>query len=150
MAQGINDTATLEGMGDVRQLSPLVLAYIGDAYYEMVVRTHVVSEGNMQVEKLHKKVTGLVRASAQAAIARHYVDTEEFTEDELAVFKRGRNSKSHTMPKNADPADYRRATGLEAVIGYLYMDGRGRRAEELILKGIEYLTAQNTEEKQNA
>ena len=139
MAQGINDTATLEGMGDARQLSPLVLAYIGDAYYEMVVRTHVVSEGNMQVEKLHKKVTSMVRASSQATIARHYVDTEEFTEDELAVFKRGRNSKSHTMPKNADPADYRRATGLEAVIGYLYMEGRGRRAEELILKGIEYL-----------
>ena len=144
MAQGINETIALEGQNDARQLSPLVLAYIGDAYYEMVVRTHVVSEGNMQVEKLHKKVTGLVRASAQAAIARHYVDTEEFNEDELAVFKRGRNSKSHTMPKNADPADYRRE------IGYLYMDGRGRRAEELILKGIEYLTAQNTEEKQNA
>ena len=139
MAQGINDTATLEGMGDVRQLSPLVLAYIGDAYYEMVVRTHVVSEGNMQVEKLHKKVTGMVRASAQAAIARHYVDTEVFTEEELAVFKRGRNSKSHTMPKNADPADYRRATGLEAVIGYLYLDGQAERAKELTLKGIEYL-----------
>ncbi len=139
MAQGINETIALNGQGDARQLSPLVLAYIGDAYYEMVVRTYVVSAGNMQVEKLHKKVTGLVRASSQAAIARHYVDTEEFTEDELAVFKRGRNSKSHTMPKNAEPADYRRATGLEAVIGFLYLDGQAKRAEELILKGIEYL-----------
>ena len=141
----MNETMALNGQSDARQLSPLVLAYIGDAYYEMVVRTYVVSAGNMQVEKLHKKVTGMVRASSQAAIARHYVDTEEFTEDELAVFKRGRNSKSHTIPKNAEPADYRRATGLEAVIGYLYLDGQSKRAEELILKGIEYLAGQSSQ-----
>ena len=139
MAQGINEVKTLDSQNDAGQFSPLVLAYIGDAYYEMIVRTHVVSAGNMQVEKLHRKVTGLVRASSQAAIARYYVDTEEFTEEELAVFKRGRNSKSHTMPKNAEPADYRRATGLEAVIGYLYLEGQNKRAEELILRGIEYL-----------
>ena len=145
MAQGMNETMALNGQSDARQLSPLVLAYIGDAYYEMVVRTYVVSAGNMQVEKLHKKVTGMVRASSRAAIARHYVDTEEFTEDELAVFKRGRNSKSHTIPKNAEPADYRRATGLEAVIGYLYLDGQSKRAEELILKGIEYLAGQSSQ-----
>ena len=141
----MNETMALNGQSDARQLSPLVLAYIGDAYYEMVVRTYVVSAGNMQVEKLHKKVTGMVRASSQAAIARHYVDTEEFTEDELDVFKRGRNSKSHTIPKNAEPADYRRATGLEAVIGYLYLDGQSKRAEELILKGIEYLAGQSSQ-----
>ena len=139
MAQGVNETIAPNRQNDAHQLSPLVLAYIGDAYYEMIVRTHVVSAGNMQVEKLHRKVTGLVRASSQAAIARYYVDTEEFTEEELAVFKRGRNSKSHTMPKNAEPADYRRATGLEAVIGYLYLEGQNKRAEELILRGIEYL-----------
>lgn len=139
MAQVINEVKTLDSQNDAGQFSPLVLAYIGDAYYEMIVRTHVVSAGNMQVEKLHRKVTGLVRASSQAAIARYYVDTEEFTEEELAVFKRGRNSKSHTMPKNAEPADYRRATGLEAVIGYLYLEGQNKRAEELILRGIEYL-----------
>lgn len=139
MAQGVNETIAPNRQNDAHQLSPLVLAYIGDAYYEMVVRTYVVSAGNMQVEKLHRKVTGLVRASSQAAIARYYVDTEEFTEEEMAVFKRGRNSKSHTMPKNAEPADYRRATGLEAVIGYLYLEGQNKRAEELILRGIEYL-----------
>ena len=139
MAQGINEVKTLDSQNDAGQFSPLVLAYIGDAYYEMIVRTHVVSAGYMQVEKLHRKVTGLVRASSQAAIARYYVDTEEFTEEEMAVFKRGRNSKSHTMPKNAEPADYRRATGLEAVIGYLYLEGQNKRAEELILRGIEYL-----------
>ena len=139
MAQGVNETIAPNRQNDAQQLSPLVLAYIGDAYYEMVVRTYVVSEGNMQVEKLHKKVTGIVKASSQAAIARYYIDTDEFTDDELAVFKRGRNSKSHTMPKNAEPADYRRATGLEAVIGYLYLEGQNKRAEELILRGIEYL-----------
>ncbi len=139
MAQGVNETIAPDRQNDAQQLSPLVLAYIGDAYYEMVVRTYVVSEGNMQVEKLHKKVTGIVKASSQAAIARYYIDTDEFTDDELAVFKRGRNSKSHTMPKNAEPADYRRATGLEAVIGYLYLEGQDKRASELILKGIEYL-----------
>lgn len=139
MAQGVNETTAPNRQNDAHQLSPLVLAYIGDAYYEMVVRTYVVSEGNMQVEKLHKKVTGIVKASSQAAIARYYIDTDEFTDDELAVFKRGRNSKSHTMPKNAEPADYRRATGLEAVIGYLYLEGQDKRASELILKGIEYL-----------
>jgi len=139
VAQGVNETIAPNRQNDAHQLSPLVLAYIGDAYYEMVVRTYVVSEGNMQVEKLHKKVTGIVKASSQAAIARYYIDTDEFTDDELAVFKRGRNSKSHTMPKNAEPADYRRATGLEAVIGYLYLEGQDKRASELILKGIEYL-----------
>lgn len=139
MAQGVNETIAPDRQNDAQQLSPLVLAYIGDAYYEMVVRTYVVSEGNMQVEKLHKKVTGIVKASSQAAVARYYIDTDEFTDDELAVFKRGRNSKSHTMPKNAEPADYRRATGLEAVIGYLYLEGQDKRASELILKGIEYL-----------
>ncbi len=140
MAQDLNDAMnsvrSTEGI-PAAQYSPLVLAYIGDAFYEMVVRTMAVEQGNTQVEKLHKTVTRLVRAGAQAAMVNFYEEEGMLTEAELAVYKRGRNAKSHTIPKNADPAEYRRATGFEALMGYLYLNGECARALDLIRKGIE-------------
>jgi ribonuclease-3 family protein len=113
------------------QLSPLALAYIGDGVYELFVRTRVIEEHeNMPAHKLHKKTVQYVKAHAQAnsieALLSH------LTEDETAVYKRGRNTKSYTTPKNADMADYRKATGFEALIGFLYLSGENERLNELM------------------
>ena len=101
----------------------------------MLVRTMVLSGGNAPVNKLHKKSRDFVNAKAQADM---YFKIEEFlTEKEKSVFKRGRNAKSFTSPKNADIIDYRNATGLEALFGYTYLKGDVKRIIELFKKGIE-------------
>lgn len=118
-----------------KEFSSLSLAYVGDAIFEIFVRTFVLSCGNAPVNRLHKKARDLVNAKAQAKM--YYQIAEYFTEEENAVFKRGRNAKSFTVPKNADLTDYRHATGLEAVFGYLYLEGKLERAIELFQLGIE-------------
>ncbi len=123
------------------QYSPLVLAYMGDAVYELVIRSHVVKEANMQVNKMHKKTTQLVKAQTQARMIMAL--EEELTPEEHAVYKRGRNAKSVTMAKNATMKDYRMATGFEALMGYLYLNGELQRMIELIERG---LTSMKTEE----
>ncbi len=114
--------------------SPLVLAYMGDAVYELFIRTKVVNRGNAQVNKLHKRTAGLVKAEAQAEMFK--LLEEELTEEELAVYRRGRNAKSCTMAKNATMKDYRMATGFEALMGWLYLGGQEDRAVELISHGL--------------
>ena len=120
---------------DVRSYSPLALAYIGDAVYEVLIRTKVMNQGNMQVSKMHKKSASLVKAQAQANMIRLLV--EELSEEEMAIYKRGRNAKSATIARNASMADYRMATGFEALVGYLYLTGRDDRLLELIHDGLE-------------
>ncbi|WP_099468577.1 Mini-ribonuclease 3 [Konateibacter massiliensis] len=120
---------------DMRTYSPLVLAYIGDGIYDVIIRTIVVAHGNSQPNKLHKKTSRLVKASAQSAMIEAI--KEDLTEEEMKVYKRGRNAKSPTMAKNASMADYRRATGFEALMGYLYLQGEMERMIELIKKGLE-------------
>lgn len=122
------------GETDPGGYSPLVLAYIGDAVYEVLIRTKMVNHGNMQVNKMHKKSAGLVNAGTQAAIIRGL--KEELTPEELAVFRRGRNAKPATMPKHARISDYRAATGFEALIGYLYLAGREKRLLQLVHDGL--------------
>ena len=119
----------------IRDSSPLALAYIGDAVYELAIRTRVVSRGNVQVSKMHKKSAGLVKAESQAALFK--LISEELTEEEMAVYKRGRNAKSYTMAKNATMTDYRMATGLEALVGYLYLKEDFERLLTLIGHGLE-------------
>ncbi len=116
------------------ELSPLVLAYVGDAIFEVLVRTTVVSMGNAPVNKLHKRSRDLVNAKAQANM--FFKIEEGLSDEERAVYKRGRNAKSFTSPKNADIIDYRNATGLEALFGYLYLKGNIQRVIELFNKGI--------------
>ena len=123
--------------GDVREYSPLTLAYMGDAVYELLIRTKVVTHGNAPVNKLNKKASQLAKAGAQSAMAE--ILAEYFTEEELSVYKRGRNAHSYTKAKNATTGDYRRATGFEAVFGYLYLSGRLERAIELCKIGFERL-----------
>jgi ribonuclease-3 family protein len=115
---------------DIKSYSGLTLAYIGDAIYDLVIRTYVVEHGNAPVNKLHKQVVKLVQASAQAKL--YHTIQDMLTEEEEAIYKRGRNAKSFTSAKNADIIEYRTATGLEALIGYLYLTSQTVRLLELI------------------
>jgi ribonuclease-3 family protein len=128
---------------DAGQYSPLVLAYMGDAVYEVMIRTMVVNEGNMQVNKLHKRSAGLVKAQTQAQLVMAL--EEDLTEEELAVYKRGRNAKSASMAKNATMKDYRMATGFEALVGYLYLSEQYERLAELVSGGLTKLGILNEE-----
>ncbi len=113
------------------QFSPLTLAYIGDGVYELFVRTRVIEENeNMPVHMLHKETVKYVKAHSQSNSIDSMIAL--LSEDEIAVYKRGRNTKSNTMPKNADMSDYRKATGFEALIGYLYLSGEEKRLNELM------------------
>ena len=119
---------------DLRSYSPLTLAYIGDGVYELIIRTILVKKGNCPVNRLHKKASNLVKAGAQSAIME--VIEEELTPEELSVYRRGRNAHSPTMAKHATMADYRRATGFEALMGYLYLKEDYTRMLTLVRMGI--------------
>lgn len=120
---------------DVRSFSPLTLAYIGDAVYDLIIRTAVVERGNKAANLLHRHTIKYVNAGAQAALAEALLPV--LTPEELAVYKRGRNAKSHTAAKNASIEDYRKATGMEALIGYLYVSDQFDRILELVTTGFE-------------
>lgn len=120
---------------DVRQLSPLTLAYIGDAVYELVIRTVVVKEGNAPVNRLNRKAVRYACAKKQSEMISALQD--ELTDEEKTICRRGRNATPHTKAKNASTADYRRATAFEAVIGYLYLLGREERILQLVRRGVE-------------
>ncbi len=119
---------------DLRTYSPLTLAYVGDAIFELVVRTVLVERKNTQAEKLHKAATKIVKAETQALLIEAV--KEDLTEEEMAVYKRGRNAKAVTRAKNATMSEYRRATGFEALMGYLYLKGDIERMIELIHMGV--------------
>ena len=110
--------------------SPLTLAYLGDSVLDLWVKEHFVRKANQQVQKYHKEVTGVVSAVSQAA----FMDSieESLTEEETAVYHRGRNASVHSKAKNATMAEYKKATGFEALLGYLYLSGQVERLEELI------------------
>ena len=130
----IKDIFELEDV-EAKQYSPLTLAYIGDAVYEIIIRTILVEHGNAPVNKLHQKASSLVKAQAQANLI-HLIE-KDLIEEELSVYKRGRNAKSATTAKNASIRDYRTATGLEALVGYLYLDNQMERALKLVKLGLE-------------
>ena len=124
---------------DVRTYSPLTLAFVGDCIYDLVIRTIVVERGNTAPGVLHTKKSSIVKAQAQAAQADALM--EELTAEEQAVYRRGRNAHSHSTAKNASIGDYRKATGLEALYGFLYLTDQTDRLLWLIAKGLE-LTGQ--------
>ncbi|MBF1710805.1 MAG: Mini-ribonuclease 3 [Streptococcus sp.] len=114
-------------------LNGLALAYMGDGIYEVYVRNHVMQKGLTKPNQLHATATKFVSAKAQARLMQKMLEQENFlNEEELEIYKRGRNSKSHTVAKNADVGTYRIATGFEALMGYLYLSGQQDRLEELI------------------
>ena len=122
---------------DWKLYSPLTLAYLGDAVYEMVIRTICVKRTNMQTQKLHRKVTGYVSAKAQAKMMDVLIG--ELTEEEESIYRRGRNSKPYTKAKNASMEEDLKATGFEALVGYLYLQKEYERMNALIAHGIEAL-----------
>ena len=134
LTECIKTNLNIEG-ANPHSMSSLVLAYIGDGIYDLVIRTMLLDNGNMQVNKINRKACSIVKAETQSKIIG--VLEEELTESELAVYKRGRNAKSYTSAKNASISDYRRATGFEALMGYLYLDGQFDRMTKLIAMGLD-------------
>ncbi|WP_321015123.1 Mini-ribonuclease 3 [Eisenbergiella porci] len=118
------------GEVDLRTYSPLTLAFVGDCIYDLIIRTVVVERHNASPNRLHKEKSHLVKAQTQAEMGT--VLQQYLTEEELAVYRRGRNAKSYTTAKNASVGDYWKATALEALYGYLYLDGRMERLMELV------------------
>ena len=124
---------------DADSYSPLTLAYMGDCVYELTIRTLLVNKGNAPVNKLNKKSSDLAKAPTQSKMINLLVEDGFLTEEENAVYKRGRNAKSFSTAKNATVSDYRRATGFEALIGWLYIKGDSKRALEIIRHAFDKL-----------
>ena len=141
--ESLNQTFRLSDK-DWKMYSPLTLAYIGDAAYELVIRTIFVSGGNCQVQKLHQKVTACVSAKAQSRMIKMLLPV--LTEEEAAVYRRGRNAKPYTKAKNASMEEYLEATGFEAVIGYLYLKRKFGRMNELSAQGLGVQSVQNPQD----
>ena len=140
MAQSINILEQIKEVfeckeNDINSYSPLTLAYIGDDFYDLIIRSIVVKRANRPANELHKMTVQYVKAQTQAEMAEALAAAEGvLTEKEADIYRRGRNAKSHTTAKNASVADYRRATGFEALIGYLYLTGQPERAILLVKK----------------
>lgn len=113
---------------EASMLSPLQLAYIGDAVYELLIRTYLL-QTNKPVHELHKEAVHYVKARAQSEIV--HLLAEDLTECEKTIVKRGRNTKTYSSPKNADIIDYKYATGFESLVGFLYLTGQNDRLLEL-------------------
>ena len=119
---------------DIRTYSPLTLAYIGDGIFDLVIRSLVVAKGYTRAGELHKRTSQIVKAHTQAEMMEILLPL--LTEEEAEVYRRGRNAKSPTMAKNATMADYRKATGFEALMGWLYLQDNFERIVELVKVGV--------------
>lgn len=119
---------------DIRTYSPLTLAYIGDGIFDLVIRSIVVGRGNTRANELHHRTSHIVKAHTQAEMAEKLLSV--LTETENDIYRRGRNAKSPTMAKNATMSDYRKATGFEALMGYLYLTDQFERIVFLVKEGL--------------
>ncbi|NLW89234.1 MAG: Mini-ribonuclease 3 [Clostridiaceae bacterium] len=131
---------------DIREVPASVLAYIGDAVFELYVRLHVAARSRSKSGAIHRLAIGMVSAEAQAKIARAIIDM--LSEDELAVFRRGKNSNPSSSSRNASPADYKYATGMEAVIGYLFLTDQNERLDKILTRIFEITEEQEGNEGQ--
>jgi ribonuclease-3 family protein len=122
---------------DIRTYSPLSLAFIGDGVYELIIRTIIVHQGSVQVHKLNNRSSQWAKATTQCQLAKKI--EEYLTEEEYAVFRRGVNAKPHSKAKNASVREYLEATGLEALIGYLYLTGQYERMLYLVKTGMDLM-----------
>lgn len=124
---------------DAKQLNSLALAYMGDAIFESYVRRHLLYSGKVRPHQLHRLATRYVSAKAQCQILFQMMEDGLLQEEETAVVMRGRNAKSGTVPKNTDVQTYRYSTAFEALMGYLYLEGRIERLEGLVEKAFHYV-----------
>lgn len=117
---------------DIRTINVISLAYLGDSVYEVYVREHLIKKGIALVEDLQREAIKFVSAKSQSKIVRWLTDNNYLSNDELDIIKRGRNYKRGSHPKNTDIITYKNSTGFEALIGYLYLDNKIDRLEEII------------------
>ena len=117
-------------LSEVKMLNPLVWAYVGDSVYELYVRVHLTNTSNAKPHKLHMESIKYVKAKAQADILDKIENN--LTDEELDIVRRGRNTENHHVAKNADPADYTKATSFEALLGYLYLTKQDERLDEIL------------------
>ncbi len=130
----VNETFGLKNVNP-NEYSPLSLAFIGDSVFDVVIKSIMVEHGNCQVNKLQNRTSKIVRATSQALIADSL--KEDLTEEEANILRRGRNAKPYTKAKNASYSEYCKATGLEALVGYLFLKNEIERLVEIIKIGIE-------------
>ncbi len=128
---------------DAKLLNGLSLAYMGDCIYELYIREFILKMGYNKVKDLHKNAVNFTSGEAQAFIIHSMLSENMLTEEELTVFKRGRNSHINSVRKNIKLQDYLDATGFEALLGYLYLDNQKERLEELINYSIEKRSGKN-------
>ena len=120
---------------EMKLISPLTWAYIGDAVYELYIRNYLINNTNLKPHKLHLETIKYVKAKAQAKILEKI--ESDLTDEEKDIVRRGRNTQTHSAPKNANPEDYMYATAFEALIGYLYLTKQEERLQEILNKCIE-------------
>lgn len=135
-----------ENNDEIKYLQPAVLAFIGDAVFNLFIRERLVRKKPASSHRLHIEATRYVKAASQSAIAREI--QQDFNDDEALVFRRGRNAKSATVPKNASLLDYHYATGLEAVIGYLYLTNQKERLDDILERAAAIIENDETENQQ--
>jgi ribonuclease-3 family protein len=123
-------------IADINQMSPLTWAYVGDAVFELYIRTKLVDETNLKPHNLHVKAIDFVKAKSQAEMLKKIY--ENLSDDEKDIVRRGRNAENHHLPKNADVQDYMYSTAFEALIGYLYLCKNISRVKEIIEMAIEF------------
>lgn len=123
-------------------LNGAALAYLGDGIYEVYIRQYLIGQGYTKVNELHQKAKSYVSAHAQASVIDQWLLENSLTDDEWGIYKRGRNAKTYTKPKNTDQATYSKSTGFEAIFGYLYLTGQNERVSELVEHAI-YLSEQS-------
>lgn len=127
-------------LNDFDLINGAALAYIGDAVYELFVRRYVIQLGKTHPNRLHQAAIKYVSAKAQARVILHWLDQSDFlTPSEIQFYKRGRNYKANTKAKNASIAEYRQATGFEALLGWLQLTGQEERCQVLMETAVEYL-----------
>lgn len=132
---------------DVKMLNSLALAYMGDAVYESYIRHHLILKGSVRPNQLHRKATEFVSAKAQNRILHFFLESNHLSEEEKSVVRRGRNAKSGTIPKNTDVQTYRYSTAFEALLGYLFLQKRVDRMEEIIYRSIQFIEEERTEKR---
>jgi len=120
---------------EINLLSPLTWAYVGDAIYELFIRTNLINNTKLKPHKLHIESIKFVKAKAQANILKELMD--DLSDEEKEIVRRARNAENHHLPKNADPEDYMYSTAYEGLIGYLYLCKKDNRLKELLNKSLE-------------
>ncbi|MDG3141773.1 Mini-ribonuclease 3 [Streptococcus suis] len=133
---------TDQSLVDVNLINGIALAFEGDAVYSYYIRRHLIFTGQTKPNQLHRLATRYVSAKAQANLITAMLEAQLLTETEEAIYRRGRNTNSHTKAKNADVVTYRMSTGFEAVMGYLDMTNQTKRLQELVNWSIAWIDGQ--------